>query len=149
MSLFQIRYIFFLGPPEEVDLVEDEEIAKAGEDMKLVEGRVKGLLGEMLVVAGADGVDSGVVMVVAGEVMVVEGEVEVGKDVSWNTLVVVNGVTVGEMDADLSVDVKVLKTGTTMLVAVGTSCVDISRSEEVLGIVAGIEVVCVDTSGVV
>ena len=127
---------------EEVGLVADEEVDKVGEDLDLVEGRVKELVDEVLVVGGVDEIDPGVVMVV-------EGEVVVGKDVSWDRLVVVNAVTVEKVDTDISVDVEVLKAGATVLMAVETSCMDISGSVVVLGIVVGIEVVCVDTSEVV
>ena len=120
----------------------DEEVGKVGKDVDLVEGRVKELLGMLTVIAGGD-------EIVPGVIIVVKGQVAVGKDVSWDMLVVVNAMTVEKVDIDFSVGVEVFKTGTTALVAVETSCVDISGSVEVLEIVVGIEVVCVDTSGVV
>ena len=114
----------FFQPPEEVDLVADEGVDKVGEDVDSVEGRVKELLGMLIVIAGVDETDPGVIIAVKGEAVV-------GKDVSWDMLVVVNALTVGDMDIDISVDVEVLKAGTTMLVAVETSCMDVSGNVEV------------------
>ena len=145
--------MIFLELPEELDLVVEEEADEVVEDSSLDEA-VKELL-EVGVVAGIDEIDLGTVKAVEGELAVGKDasldKLVVGKDVSSDKLVVVNAMIVEEIEADLSVEV--LRPGTTVLVAIETSRVDISRVIEVLGIgttmLVAIEAVRVDTSGVV